>query len=264
MFRIQAPPADLQHIVRFFWTVRAPAGTVPVERVIPDGCCELVWHLADPFRRRDGVSPDDSQPEAFLFGQLESAIRLEPLGEVDVLGVRFAPAGVAALWGIDMSSLGSREFALDELFPARRRPSIDRLRDTLVFAERCGLVADYLRSWLRRTVRVQASRAMAALSLMETPDADLKDIAREIGCSRRRIERAFRSAVGLSPAAYLRLQRINRCIQQLRTGAMELSAIAADAGFADQSHFCREFRKITGLPPSAYRSELGQSVSLVP
>ena len=272
MHQMLAPPVDLQPYVRFFWTVRAPAATARIERVIPDGCCELIWQLSDSFRRLDGWMPAERQPAAFVFGQIEGAIQLLPLGAIDVVGVRFTPGGVAALWGVDVSTFGPREIQLDELFPARRSLPVDQVRDACAltvrragdasderatFLARCGLIATWLRSLARRTIRSPTRRAMAALSLMDFRDADIAAIARRIGSSRRGVERAFRTTVGLSPAAYLRLRRIDFCGRELRRDSAGLAAIAADAGYADHAHFSREFRQVVGLSPAAYRGEQG-------
>ena len=119
MFRTQPPPPELEEYVRCFWTVQATAGASARERVIPDGCCELIWQLADPFERIDAGGASSRQPTAFLFGQLEHAMHLAPLGFVDILGVRLTPAGVAGLWQLNTAELQAREHSLADLFPER-------------------------------------------------------------------------------------------------------------------------------------------------
>jgi AraC-like DNA-binding protein len=261
MFRILPPPVDLQPFVRFFWAARA-AGPAAPERVIPDGSCELILHFGlRPRRLMEGSALP--QPQAFVFGQIERAIELEIQGDIDVFGVRFQPAGVAALWGIDASTLGPRECALEDLFCGSRRLQLERMHEAspdawpAALRARYEAVAAWLRASARRTASRPVSRAAAALTYIERSNADARSAAREIGVSRRGLERAFRIAVGLSPAAYSRLRRIDRCARELRREDAVLSALALNAGYADQAHFCREFRQIVGLSPGAYRRRLG-------
>lgn len=266
MFLMRSPPIDLAPYVRFFWAAQR-ATSPPPERVLPDGSCELIWQLATPMQRLDSASP--SQPAAFVFGQIERAIRLQSAGAVEVFGARLAPAGVAALWGMDVSRLGPRECALDELFAARRVLNADQLRETsgatgsATFEMRCALTSQWLRAQLRVRPPIDARRVMAALPHLHA-GGDLSAVARASGVSRRGLERAFRTAVGLSPAAYLRLRRIDACGRELRRGVARLSAIAATAGYADQAHFSREFREVAGLAPAAYRAEQGLQTPLLP
>jgi AraC family transcriptional regulator len=67
--------------------------------------------------------------------------------------------------------------------------------------------------------------------------------------------RLFRRLVGLSPEAYLldcRLRYAQKLLA-LRGSECSLAEVAADAGFADQSHFGRQFRRVFGETPHEYR-----------
>lgn len=262
---MRSPPLDLAPYVRFFWATRR-ATQSPPERVLPDGSCELIWQLAAPMQRLDSASA--RQPASFVFGQIERAIRLQSTGAIDLFGARLAPVGVAALWGMDARSLGPTERALDELFSSRRALSADQLReasgatDSAAFEARCVLAAQWLRTHVRTRAPIDVRRVLAALPRMTQVGVDLSEVARASGVSRRGLERAFRTAVGLSPAVYLRLRRIDACSAELRRGVARLSEIAAAAGYADQAHFSREFREIAGVSPAAYRAEQGLSTPL--
>src|ERR1700691_2367557 len=65
--------------------------------------------------------------------------------------------------------------------------------------------------------------------------------------------RSFRSSVGLAPHAYVMRRRILRAQELLASTELPLADIAIATGFADQSHFCRRFRDMTGVPPRTFR-----------
>lgn len=67
--------------------------------------------------------------------------------------------------------------------------------------------------------------------------------------------RIFKKSTGLSPHRYILLQRINKAKKLLESSTINLSDIALQCGFYDQSHFNLQFRNFTGMTPKAYRDE---------
>ena len=97
-----------------------------------------------------------------------------------------------------------------------------------------------------------AKRARARMT-DERPHADsIGDLAAEIGASRYQLIRAFKRAFGLTPEEFRRQLRVERARTMLR-GRTGLAAIAVAAGFSDQSHMTREFRRLLGVTPGALR-----------
>ena len=64
--------------------------------------------------------------------------------------------------------------------------------------------------------------------------------------------RTFREYFHCSPGDYLRAQRLEWARQAL-AGARSLCEIAVSAGYTDQAHFSRDFKRRVGLSPAAYR-----------
>jgi len=79
------------------------------------------------------------------------------------------------------------------------------------------------------------------------------ELARAAGTSVRGLERAFDRDYGLSPRQYLRRLRMQTACQQLVSTRSTLAQVADRCGFADQSHFNRDFKRMTGMTPRAYR-----------
>jgi len=80
----------------------------------------------------------------------------------------------------------------------------------------------------------------------------LEDLARVAGISRFHFARQFRAWTGESPMGYLLRTRVERAKTLLRDSRARVADISAELGFADQSHFTRRFRRLVGMPPSAY------------
>jgi transcriptional regulator GlxA family with amidase domain len=78
-------------------------------------------------------------------------------------------------------------------------------------------------------------------------------IAERLGIGRRRLERRFRRSLGLSPMQACRAMRLDHAQHLLDTSRRSVTAIAAEAGFADAAHFIRAFRARHGRTPGALR-----------
>ena len=90
------------------------------------------------------------------------------------------------------------------------------------------------------------------------PDAiALLDLAQAAGVSRNQVIRDFKTHRGLTPGAYGRHLRLEAAKANLREGG-ELAEVSALAGFADQSHFTRVFRRACGVTPNRYRELLAE------
>jgi AraC-like DNA-binding protein len=79
------------------------------------------------------------------------------------------------------------------------------------------------------------------------------ELERISGLGRYELNRHFRTRLGTSPYRYLTMRRLDRVQATIRQG-MALSAAALDAGFADQAHMTRQFRKAFGLSPGRWRA----------
>jgi AraC family transcriptional regulator len=81
-----------------------------------------------------------------------------------------------------------------------------------------------------------------------------KEIAQVVGAHPVYLVRAFRKHYGLTVGECLRKLRVEFACRQISTTRAPLSQIAAAAGFYDQSHFTRTFKRLTGMTPHNYRS----------
>jgi len=87
-------------------------------------------------------------------------------------------------------------------------------------------------------------------------DLTAGDLAAAAGCSRHAAYRAFTQAYGLAPSDYQRQLRVQAARRLLSAGVTPARAAAA-AGFADQAHLTRWFRRYYGVTPGAYRAAAG-------
>ncbi len=103
-------------------------------------------------------------------------------------------------------------------------------------------------SWLPTVLDMIRSERPSRLSLGR--------IAREVRLHPVYLSRSFRERTGQSVSECLTGARIRFAVRKLATAGTRLTEIALDAGFADQSHFTKVFRRETGMTPGAFRDSL--------
>jgi len=96
------------------------------------------------------------------------------------------------------------------------------------------------------------ARAREYLEAHYAAEVRLADLSRPTGLTPYHLNRVFRRALGLPPHAFQTQVRILHATRLLRLGRPP-AMVAAETGFADQSHFTRRFRTTVGVTPGVYR-----------
>ncbi len=108
-------------------------------------------------------------------------------------------------------------------------------------------------SWpLLRPEHGAAAKAREYIDAMYAGDIRLDDLAKAAGLSPFHLARVFEKHYGVPPHAYLIQTRVDRAKTML-CGKARLADIAAETGFADQSHLTRQFKRRFGITPGTYR-----------
>ncbi|HSK22752.1 MAG TPA: helix-turn-helix domain-containing protein [Egicoccus sp.] len=251
--RVRTPTGPLARAVEGVWHVR---GTVPYarERIAPTGSTVAVIILGDPIRQiaDDGAGRSLASTTGLLIGPHDRPIVNEPLGETHVVVVVTTPVGAGPALGVTPAA---HRRSVDPLLPAWRPAR--RLRDRLLSdtdpEQRLDLVVDHLDANLDLAVP-GLERCERAVALLEAqPTRPVSAVAAAVGVSPAQLGRDFARVVGLSPRVLARLLRVRRLLEDIDgRGSVDWGGRAAELGWYDQSHLIRDFRRHTGVTPSAY------------
>ncbi len=120
--------------------------------------------------------------------------------------------------------------------------------------------AQYLRELAQlRAIRDRIDREYAL-------PLDVEALARDARLSGRQLGRRFELAYGASPYSYLMARRIERAVELLRCGDLEVDEVCAAVGCSSRGSFEIRFTELVGVPPGAYRTrppgagELGRKI----
>src|SRR6476620_3646201 len=104
------PGQLLAPFIECFWTLEGepdPVVSYP-ERILPDGCVEIILSFGDRFTEIDERSAEKLQPNHFLVGQMTRPVIIKPTGSVRLIGIRFHPGGTFPFVAIPMCETTDR------------------------------------------------------------------------------------------------------------------------------------------------------------
>ena len=240
-----APPPSLREYVECFWTRGALAPNAKQERVIPDGCIDLVLSYA-------GTTGGDGPHSTLAVGTMTRPLVIGANDEHAYVGVRFWPGRALPFLGVPAAELTDlrvdiadvwkdRGASLEDLHgrgPAEARTAVQGLLlERLARAHPLDLTVD---AAVRAILRAGGNLSIASL-------------APALGVTRQHLARAFALHVGVPPKMFARVARVRRALAKARVAAtVDWVALALDAGFYDQAHFSGEVKELTGRTPSEW------------
>jgi AraC-like DNA-binding protein len=245
-YREHAPPAALAAHVECFWTTRVDDPSPSFTRVLPDGCSDVIFDFA----------PAPSRPRTSIVGAMTRAVEVEGNGPADLLGVRFRPGAAASFLRLPLCEVTDAAVDVEALGEGWSAPS-RRIHAVESHDEWVALLSAELAARLRAPTDGDRVIAAAWTRLHETAGAvTVRELAAGLGVGERRLQRWFDERVGLTPKQAARIARFRRVVAlMLAAPARPLGRVALEAGYYDQPHFNREFARLAGVSPEAWRRE---------
>jgi AraC-like DNA-binding protein len=102
---------------------------------------------------------------------------------------------------------------------------------------------------------LRAGRLVSLLEQRYNEPWTLEKLAAHAGLSRTNLLLTFRRATGQSPVDFIIGLRVAAARRLLRQTTLGITEIALECGYADSNYFARQFHKVQGLTPSAYRKQ---------
>jgi AraC-like DNA-binding protein len=108
--------------------------------------------------------------------------------------------------------------------------------------------------WLAGLRDPLIGKALSLIHARPTQAWTIEDLGREVGLSRSVLAERFTTLVGIPPMHYLAKWRMQIAAELLIRGNANMANIAAQIGYESEAAFSRAFKKMIGVPPSAWRA----------
>jgi AraC-like DNA-binding protein len=244
VYEATPPPETLRPFVAALWTYRADSPSGEVQRIVPDGCCELILHLGEPYEEQGPDGTWRLQPRMLFAGQLTRPLALRPTGPLRVVAARFEPDGARSWLGRPLSTATDR--TLDVAGRIDRPPPED-------------LAA--LGGWL------EALRAREGWRLDPLVRAAVSEPPETTGLHPRALQRLMLDRVGVPMQTLRAIRRFRAVFDRVDQQDPEVVTwlqAGLEAGYFDQPQMSRDFRRFLGCTATEWarqRTELARRLA---
>ncbi|MGO4289717.1 helix-turn-helix domain-containing protein [Chitinophaga sp. RAB17] len=197
-------------------------------------------------------------PKVEVLGQLTVPTRLSVTRGTEVLIARIHPHANALFFPNPIAEFTNDSVDLEGLLGKESGEFYDRLIHAGSLEQKVRELDLFLFQRLQKSRKLSnkitmLERICSHISA-EGELFNIKYLSDKYGFSERYIQKLFLDNVGLTPRAFFQIQRFNKSLQLIQSGNIPLTTIAYDCGYFDQAHFIKEFKRFTGLTPSAIRA----------
>ncbi|WP_232248530.1 helix-turn-helix domain-containing protein [Streptacidiphilus rugosus] len=267
---VPAPP--LRGLVGWYSGYRQRGVPETRHRGLPSPYLTLILTLDEPLTVAAHPDPRDPPGDyrTLLGGLHTSPALIEVPGRQSGVQVALGPLGARALLGLPAGGLAGIDVHADDVLGPDASVVHERLREADGWTARFGVLDAWLLGRLGRLgdrlgPPPEVLRAWQLL-LASGGRVRVAALAEEVGWSGRHLQNRFLAEIGLTPKAAARVVRFDLARRGLARGVASagtavglgrpnLALLAADFGYADQSHLDREFTALAGCTPSAWLAE---------
>jgi len=252
------PGERLKPYIKCYYTFESDSNVELNDTVFPGGPMEIIFNLGEGVWKSSVNDKFSTTPPVELWGKLTQPLPIKSVGKNMMLGIRFYAHSAVYFLNEEMWEFNDQIADLRDLLGAPVRALHSRLRETSELNKRIQLIENFLTSRLsikeRRLNNNNISmigQIIKEMQLNDTPD-HVETIANRHNISSRYLRKLFLQYTGVTPKLYNKINRFQHSLQLISESQSSLTSIAYEAGYADQSHFIRDFKSFTGFPPSAY------------
>jgi AraC-like DNA-binding protein len=224
------------------------SGTVPVNVY---ACLNIITNGDVKICRASG----ESLPRIFLTGPFTAPVRTFASAPLNSLSIVLQPWLLKSWFDLDLKNMVNA--ILDAAY-------VPRLTDPVVVdALRSATFQPNLLESALKILSVRQSDSGHVASIMANllqETQSISETASRLGIGVRQFERRFARNFGLNPKEWVRIKRFEKSLVKLVDDNESLANVAAETGYADQSHMTRDYRRATGLTPSQTKEGINKNI----
>ena len=242
-YRQLLPCPDLAPYIDAYWTVTGRKTNNIAERIMPDGCIDIILNLGEDFHVADSNLLMKNH-HAYLVGTMTCYKEIIRPRDTHLVGIRFKPVAFSFFYRYSfLHEIADKTVEFD----IKSIPEINEDTPDL---------ADCLNRFF--TNRLSVSYPGKVLLAIIEDATNLKGqitvdaLAKRHFISPRQLERYFRFYSGISPKAFINFVRYQSALEKIRNNHANRSLleIAFESGYYDHAHLSNEIRKYAGSSPS--------------
>lgn len=239
------PAKELRPYVRYYWILKSdnPLSVL----TFPIGCPQIIFHRKNPL-----YIPEIKQKQSrvTISGQVNFPAHIQSDGDVEMIVAVFFPHTIGMFIDTPPSAFYNQEISGADI----KNRALDETAEKIMANSSGYDCISIIEKWLLTKINPSLNLKRIGSSvgqIMHCPSLHIGSLADAACLSKKQYGRIFKEQVGMNPKEYARIVRFQKALWLLQCGKRNFAHIAAECGYADQSHLIREFRTMSGYTPKS-------------
>ncbi len=252
------PDEKLRPFIKYYFLIWSDVHVDFKGKKMPDGHIEVVFNLGDARWVSNIGDKVQVDPPVELLGQLTGPLSLQLKGRTYLLGIKFYPHTARYFFNDSLNCFTNQISNLCDVAGTPVKRLYELLLNEPLLQGKIDLIETFL---IAKLISAEPDKKMQLISkalkdLQSDTHGGIEQISRRHGVSSRYLQKIFLENTGISPKTHNLISRFQIGLKHLTEKETSLTATAYESGYADQSHFIRDFKKFAGKTPSAYLTDL--------
>ena len=248
------PAERLREYVKCYFIVRIENHFDFADIKYPNGQIELAFNLGESSWQSEIDNKIQIDPKVELLGQLTRPMLIKSAGKTLMLCIRFYSHTAGYFFDHSLEEYNNQILDLREVMGKGIKGLYEQLLNEPALNKRIELIDNFLIKRLSETVKNDKLILLSRITndLHRNPEKNVKHMADQYNISPRHMQRLFLRYIGITPKLYGRINRFQQILQYINENEEALTAVAYKFGYADQSHFIKDFKSFSDKSPSIY------------
>lgn len=260
MYQTSFPAARLRNYVSLFWEGELCMNQHQAHtyHAVATSKVEWLFCYAGNYVTSNEKGQPVPVPSACFYGQSTTCKQYTSTDAVNsIFGVRLYAHAIPLLFNLPATEITNQYVDISSLLNAQGVELAGDIVQAGSFAERVNIISAFLESQIqRRLATLTRFEAFIAYMNINGSSLPVSELASQVNLSQRQFERHFKYLTGFSAKTFSKIARFENLMEAMCCPAgktpQNLTNLALDHGYYDQSHLNRHFKEFTGMSPSNF------------
>ncbi len=227
-----------------------------IERVVPTGHLFILFEL-DGIERHtfdnETLSPNGAYSKVWISGIHKNYLSISAPQNSEMFVIQFKPTGAYPFLHTPIHELNNLIINADEVLGNEILELRERLLSTTSSTDKFHLAENWLHQRHHEDKTANNELMYIFDKIAHQPIGDYKEAIAFYSKTQKHLINQFKKYFGLTPKSFQRIFRFNDILRQVQHKQhVKWSQIVYNCGYADQSHFIKEFKEFSGFNPQEF------------